>query len=51
LIATQLYSVGSGDPVVFGTATVVLLAATVIAAVIPACRAASINPTQALRGE
>ena len=51
LIATQLYDVGSADPAIFGATTVVLLASTVIAAVVPALRAASINPTEALRGE
>jgi predicted permease len=50
-IATQLYGVGSADPAIFGTTTVVLLASTVIAALVPALRAASINPTEALRGE
>jgi predicted permease len=50
-IATQLYGIGSADPTIFSTATLVLLASTVIAAIVPALRAASINPTQALRGE
>jgi predicted permease len=51
LISTQLYGVGSEDPLVFGAATVVLLGSAAIAATIPALRAASINPTQALRGD
>ena len=51
LISTQLYGVGSEDPLVFGGATVVLLGSAAIAATIPALRAASINPTQALRGD
>lgn len=51
LISTQLYGVGSEDPLVFGGAAVVLLGSAAIAATIPALRAASINPTQALRGD
>jgi macrolide transport system ATP-binding/permease protein len=51
LIATQLYGVGSEDPLVFGGATVVLLGSAAIAAIMPAFRAASINPTKALRGD
>ena len=50
-IATQLYGVDTEDPLVFGGATVVLLGSAAIAAVIPAFRAASIKPTQALRGD
>ncbi len=50
-IATQLYGVGNADPLVFGGATVVLLGSAAIAAIVPALRATSINPTQALRGD
>jgi hypothetical protein len=50
-IATQLYRVGSGEPDVFGTTAAVLLASAAGAAIVPALRAASINPADALRGE
>jgi ABC-type antimicrobial peptide transport system permease subunit len=50
-IATQLYGVDTMDPLVFGGATMVLVGSAAIAAIIPAFRAASINPTQALRGD
>jgi ABC-type antimicrobial peptide transport system permease subunit len=43
--------VGSEDPLVFGGATMVLLASAATAAIIPAFRATSINPTKALRGD
>jgi ABC-type lipoprotein release transport system permease subunit len=36
---------------VFGGATVVLLGSAAIAAIMPVFRAASINPTKALRGD
>jgi predicted permease len=51
VIATQLYSVGRNDPAVLGFTPLVLLAAAIAAAVLPALRAASIQPTRALRGE
>jgi predicted permease len=50
-IATQLFGVGSADPAILVATIAVLLASTLAAAVAPALRAASINPTQALRGE
>jgi predicted permease len=50
-IAAQLYDVGTGDPFTFGGVTIALLASAVVAAALPARRAASVNPTQALRGE
>ena len=50
-IAAQLYGVDAADPVIFATAIVVLLASMVAAAIVPGLRAASIDPTRALRGE
>jgi macrolide transport system ATP-binding/permease protein len=50
-IANQLYGVKSYDPVVLGTAVFVLAASSILAAVIPARRAASIDPIKALRIE
>lgn len=50
-IASQLYGVKSYDPFVLGTAVLLLGVSSIIAAVIPARRAASIDPIQALRVE
>ena len=51
LIAAQLYGVKGWDPVVLAGAVVTLGAFALIASIIPAQRAASINPVQALRTE
>ncbi len=50
-VKAQLYDITSIDPRVMGGAIVVLAAAACIAGMIPARRAASINPVQALRVE
>jgi ABC-type antimicrobial peptide transport system permease subunit len=50
-LATQLYEVGRADPIVLTGATLVLIASAVAAAVLPALRAASVDPTKALRSE
>lgn len=50
-IASQLYGVKSYDPFVLGTAVFVLASSCILAAVIPARRAASIDPIRALRTE
>ncbi len=49
LIAAGLYEVSARDPFVLGAATALLIATAVAAAVVPARRAASVEPTQALR--
>ncbi|HEX4008040.1 MAG TPA: ABC transporter permease [Acidobacteriaceae bacterium] len=51
LIAAQLYGVKGWDPLVLGGSIVTLGACAFIASIIPAQRAASINPVQALRTE
>jgi predicted permease len=51
LIANQLFGVMPWDPLMLSAATLLLLIAALIAAVIPAKRAASIDPMQALRSE
>jgi predicted permease len=51
LIAAQLYQVKSWDPLVLGGAIAALGCCALIASVVPAQRAASINPVQALRTE
>jgi macrolide transport system ATP-binding/permease protein len=51
LVANQLYGVRSHDPVILGLAVVVLAACALLAAFVPARRAATIDPMQALRTE
>jgi ABC-type antimicrobial peptide transport system permease subunit len=51
LIASQLFGLKPGDPVTFLVACVVMGAVTMIASYIPARRAASVDPMQALRSE
>jgi ABC-type antimicrobial peptide transport system permease subunit len=50
-MASQLYEVGSDDPVALVSATLVLGLCAAAAGFIPARRAASIEPMQALRTE
>ncbi len=49
LVASQLYGVKSYDPLILLVAVLVLLLSTIPAAIVPARRAASIDPMQALR--
>ncbi len=51
LLAAQLYQVKSWDPLVLAGSIVALGFCALVASVIPAQRAASINPVQALRSE
>ncbi|MGH9430946.1 MAG: ABC transporter permease [Terriglobia bacterium] len=51
LMASQLYGVKSHNPVILAVAVAVLAACAVVAALVPARRAASIDPVQALRSE
>jgi predicted permease len=51
LIGAQLHGVSEWDPAALAVATVALAACTFIAALIPALRAASIDPIRALRTE
>jgi predicted permease len=50
-IASQLYSVKPYDPAILSVATLLLAIAAFVAAVIPAQRATSVDPTRALRSE
>jgi predicted permease len=50
-LSTQLYGVGGLDPTVFVGATLALVVSAMLAAALPARRAASVNPATALRGE
>lgn len=51
LVESQLYGVAPTDAATIAAATAVLCAATVGAALIPARRASTLNPTEALRFE
>jgi len=51
LLSAELYGVSSWDPLALTVATVALASCAFAAAIIPALRAASISPTQALRME
>jgi ABC-type antimicrobial peptide transport system permease subunit len=50
-MASQLFGVKGYDPLILGGAVGVLGAAAVLAAIVPARRAASIDPIRALRNE
>jgi hypothetical protein len=51
LLRTLLFGVEPGDPLVFGTAALVVIAAALAAALVPAMRAARIDPVAALKGD
>jgi predicted permease len=51
LVESQLYDIKPTDPAAIATATLILCAATLAAALIPARRASAVNPTEALRFE
>jgi ABC-type antimicrobial peptide transport system permease subunit len=51
LISAQLYQVKGWDPLVLGASIVTLFFCALIASIIPARRAASVNPVTALRTE
>src|SRR5262249_23675178 len=50
-IGSRLYEVKTYDPLIFGSAAVLLAACALSAAYVPARRAASIDPMEALRAE
>jgi ABC-type antimicrobial peptide transport system permease subunit len=50
-IASLLYETKAGDPAVIVVSTAVLLVAAFLAALLPARRAAAVDPMQALRTE
>jgi ABC-type antimicrobial peptide transport system permease subunit len=51
LLRTQLFGVSPTDPITLVAVVLVVAAVALVAALIPARRAASINPTEALRTE
>jgi predicted permease len=50
-IKPLLFEVSPSDPVIFGAVTAVLLGVAALASMVPALRAARVNPSVALRGE
>jgi putative ABC transport system permease protein len=50
-VRSMLFGVSPTDPVAFGTAVAVLLATALVASLVPAWRAARIEPAAVLRGE
>jgi putative ABC transport system permease protein len=50
-IESRLYGIDARDPVAFGGVAVLLLAAALAVSLLPARRAARIEPVEALRGE
>jgi ABC-type antimicrobial peptide transport system permease subunit len=51
LLRSQLYGVSPADPVALASAALLVAAVAVVAALIPARRAALVNPIEALRSE
>jgi putative ABC transport system permease protein len=51
LVESQLYGIKPTDPATFAMATLILCSATLAAALIPARRASTVDPTEALRFE
>jgi predicted permease len=51
LMSAELFGVSEWSPLVLGTTTLVLGAVALLAAALPAARAASVEPMEALRGE
>lgn len=51
LMAALLYGVAPIDPITYGSVSVVLFLVTLLAAYIPARRAAAVDPVEAMRAE
>jgi ABC-type antimicrobial peptide transport system permease subunit len=51
ILASTLYEVRAADPVILGSATLIVGAVAVLATVLPAHRAAHVDPIVALRAE
>jgi ABC-type antimicrobial peptide transport system permease subunit len=51
VVESQLFGVTATDPITIGATTVLLAAVALAAALVPACGAATVNPTDALRAE
>ena len=51
LLGSMLFNVSATDPLILGTSIAVMIALSLIACIVPAQRAASANPVDALRAE
>lgn len=51
VLSSLLFGIGSHDPVTFALMTLLLIAVALLATLVPARRAASVNPVEALRAE
>jgi ABC-type antimicrobial peptide transport system permease subunit len=51
LFANRFYGMRAGDPVILGSAALVVLAIAIVATIIPAARASAVKPSQVLRSE
>ena len=51
LVAAVFYELRPGDPVTFGGVAVLLMIVALVAALVPARRAARVDPLHVLRGE
>jgi ABC-type antimicrobial peptide transport system permease subunit len=51
LLRTLLFGVSPLDPLSYAAVPLILAAAAAIASFLPACRAAAVNPVDALKGE
>jgi ABC-type antimicrobial peptide transport system permease subunit len=51
IVSNRVYAIQASDPVILSVATVLIVAITVLASVLPAARAARLNPANALQSE
>jgi ABC-type antimicrobial peptide transport system permease subunit len=51
MLASQLFGIGPTDPGVFAMVSVVLVAAALVACLVPSLRATRVDPIRALRWE
>jgi ABC-type antimicrobial peptide transport system permease subunit len=51
LLANMLYETGPADPLILASASAMMVGVTLLAAIVPAYRAASTNPVGALHSE
>jgi ABC-type antimicrobial peptide transport system permease subunit len=51
LVRARLFGIGPGDPMALGLAGAIMLITTIFAGVLPALRAARVDPVRALRAD
>jgi ABC-type lipoprotein release transport system permease subunit len=49
VVSSRLYAVSASDPMILGGATLLVVGITLLATMIPALRAARLNPSRVLR--